>query len=61
MRNSPCYGCDRRTSTCHGTCKEYADWTEERNAMKEKKDNERVSTTYECKRIQKLMKRRWPK
>lgn len=23
---SPCWGCKKRTATCHGSCKEYADF-----------------------------------
>ena len=24
--NAPCYGCETRTSDCHGKCELYADW-----------------------------------
>lgn len=24
--NSPCFGCDKRTATCHAKCEEYAKW-----------------------------------
>lgn len=33
----PCKGCDRRTVTCHGVCREYQDWKKEveaRNAAR---------------------------
>lgn len=32
-KKGPCYGCTRRTITCHGVCREYQDWTQEREAI----------------------------
>lgn len=30
----PCYGCDKRTIDCHGSCKAYAEFTEENEKFK---------------------------
>lgn len=27
---SPCYKCDKRTMVCHAICKDYKDWSSER-------------------------------
>ena len=36
MKNTgPCHGCDHRTVTCHGVCKDYQKWKEEDHAKKE--------------------------
>ena len=28
-KDSPCKGCSDRNADCHGTCKEYLDWSKE--------------------------------
>ena len=33
MSKCPCKGCERRTLTCHGVCRQYEDWKIERAAM----------------------------
>lgn len=30
-KSPPCYKCPKRTSKCHSTCKDYADWKTERD------------------------------
>ena len=40
MKN-PCHGCDRRTITCHGVCKEYEAWKKENEDRKEWLKNQR--------------------
>lgn len=37
MKPNPCRkDCPKRSSSCHGTCKEYKDWKEEQAVAKEK-------------------------
>lgn len=31
--STPCYNCQNRTISCHGTCGEYAKYAEERKAL----------------------------
>ena len=35
MKSGPCRGCDHRTVTCYGVCREYQKWKEENDAEKE--------------------------
>ena len=30
----PCYGCTNRTITCHGVCRPYQEWSEDRRKQK---------------------------
>ena len=32
-KKCPCHGCDRRTVTCHGVCREYQEWKTEREKV----------------------------
>ena len=42
MKKGPCYGCTRRTITCHGVCEDYQAYKKEREAinndLRERKD-----------------------
>lgn len=33
MKKGPCYGCTRRTITCHGVCEEYKAFQKEREEI----------------------------
>jgi hypothetical protein len=35
IRESPCKGCEKRTITCHGVCKEYQEWKTENENHRE--------------------------
>lgn len=35
MKNSPCYGCQRRSAICHAQCEEYPAWVAELKAERE--------------------------
>ena len=39
MKN-PCFGCLKRTVTCHVVCSEYQHWSEENEKIKEQKRQE---------------------
>jgi hypothetical protein len=60
MPNSPCFGCDKRTSTCHSSCIEYdiykLDMAERNDVIKKAKAEERKRREYE---IQNFSKRKW--
>jgi len=34
---APCKGCTERHAGCHGDCQKYTDWTNERQAEKQKR------------------------
>lgn len=34
---NPCYQCNKRTSNCHGTCKEYLEFYEKNKVEREKR------------------------
>ena len=42
MRTAPCKGCEKRHPYCHSECKDYADYSRERQEMLRRKkiDNE---------------------
>lgn len=35
MINSACYGCEKRTVGCHGTCEYYLAWKAEKDAIRD--------------------------
>ena len=37
MRTAPCKGCNDRTIYCHGFCPAYAEYEQERRAIREKR------------------------
>lgn len=43
MDNSPCYGCQDRTGTCHSECKKYLGYKQENDEKREKSFAERKS------------------
>ena len=43
MRSAPCKDCDKHTATCHSTCKDYIDWSEERKKMLEAEYKDRLT------------------
>lgn len=46
MRKCPCKDCEHRKMNCHGQCKEYQSWKEERNRIKEGLDKENDLTIW---------------
>lgn len=46
MRKCPCKDCEHRKMNCHGQCKAYQDWKEERNRIKEGLDKENDLTIW---------------
>lgn len=42
MKENPCFKCTDRQVGCHARCDRYQSWNEERLALKEKADKERV-------------------
>ena len=58
-KDSPCKGCSDRNADCHGTCKEYLDWSKEEkqkmNEIRNVKANEHMKKERE---IQKSVKRK---
>ena len=62
-----CKGCERRTVTCHGVCREYQNWKKKQEVLKETRDAERqrmdTMSTAKKKAIWKKMRynRRGPK
>lgn len=46
--NPPCQGCERRTvrPNCHATCKEYAEFVNERNKYHENRRKDDVILNY---------------
>lgn len=34
-KNVPCYGCERRSATCHSSCEDYKVYKQEREAQAE--------------------------
>ncbi len=59
---TPCYGCDKRTVTCHCGCKEYKSFKEamaDYNAViNSEKDKEREMRSYEIRNINKRTHKR---
>lgn len=53
--DSPCNDCEKRTSTCHGDCKEYKKWRKEmdkeRKAIYDRKNKESVVSGYQVQSI----------
>jgi hypothetical protein len=41
LMNCPCKDCERRTITCHSTCKEYLEYAEYRKRINEKERKEK--------------------
>lgn len=37
MRQSPCYGCERRSAECHGSCSDYGQWRVEHERENEQR------------------------
>lgn len=60
MPNSPCFGCENRTSTCHSNCIEYEiyklDMEEWNGVIRKAKLEERKRREYE---IRNFSKRKW--
>ena len=44
MNNSPCFGCQKRTSTCHAECEEYRSYKQSNDENREKVFQERQKT-----------------
>ena len=42
----PCKDCQRRTLTCHGVCKEYQQWKQEREQANARREAENEKTDY---------------
>ncbi len=41
MVKIPCYKCENRTDSCHGTCKEYQEWSRKREEYRNRVFQER--------------------
>lgn len=53
---SPCYNCNKRSSTCHDNCEEYNVWVEKyrerkNSAKPSKADNLAIEYVVKCKKI----------
>ena len=55
--DTPCKDCQSRTSNCHSICDDYIEWRQEHNkvrdAIKEKRANDRVWAQFRHDNIQK--------
>ena len=40
MKKCPCKGCEKRTITCHGFCRDYQEFRAERDEINRKKNDE---------------------
>lgn len=43
MRTTPCKDCTKRSVTCHSTCEEYRNWSEERKKMLDAEYKDRLT------------------
>lgn len=63
MKN-PCYQCERRSASCHGSCSDYAEWclenekTKEARALQVAAGQSIITPGYIRTHIRKLKKRR---
>ena len=46
----PCHGCDRRTVTCHGVCREYQEWKAEREKVNQWLNDQKPITSERLKK-----------
>mgnify|MGYP003305519051 CR=1 FL=1 len=57
-----CYGCTKRTSTCHSTCQDYKDFQRENDArnqlIRQAKDKESISISVVVRAAEKARKKR---
>ena len=33
LEQNPCYNCEKRNATCHGTCQDYLTWKKKNDAI----------------------------
>ena len=62
MGNTPCFGCDKRTMTCHNTCEKYKEYSDairqKRKVEWEQREENRKYENYKRKQIVKGLKGR---
>lgn len=49
-KKCPCHGCDRRTVTCHGVCRAYQGWKEEREKVNQWLNDQKPITSERLKK-----------
>ena len=52
-KNVPCYMCDNRTETCHGSCQLYIDWSNKKAEEREARLNSPENEIIQCENLRK--------